>query len=203
MDLFEAIETRRSVKKFDPDHQMSAGEEERLLRAAMRSPTAFNIQHWRFVVVHDPALRAQLREASWGQAQVTDCSLLVIVCGDTRAWAKDPQRYWRDAPEAVRDQLVPMIRRFYDHNEQLARDEAQRSCGMAAQTLMLAARAMGYDTCAMDGFDPQRVAELIHLPEDHLISMFVAVGKPLEGPRPRSGQLDLEEVRFADRFPAP
>ncbi len=202
MDVFEAIETRRSIKRFDPDHRMSAEEEERLLRAAMRSPTAFNIQHWRFVVVRDPALRKELREASWGQAQVTDCSLLVVLCADVRAWAKEPARYWREAPAAVRDQLVPMILKFYEGNEQLARDEAQRSCGMAAQTLMLAARAMGYDTCAMDGFDPQRVAELIHLPEDHLVSMFVAIGKPLEGARPRSGQLDLEEVRVVDRFSA-
>ena len=202
MDLFEAIESRRSVKKFDPDHRVSAAEEERLLRAAMRSPTAFNIQHWRFVVVRDPELRAKLREASWGQAQVTDCSLLVAVCGDMRAWAKDPARYWRDAPAAVRDQLVPMILQFYDGNDQLARDEAQRSCGMAAQTLMLAARAMGYDSCPMDGFDPQRVAELLRLPEDHLLSMFVAIGKPVEPARPRSGQLDLDEVRIVDRFSA-
>jgi len=200
MDVFEAIETRRSVKRFDPDHRMSAEEEERLLRAAMCSPTAFNIQHWRFVVVRDPDLRQHLREASWGQAQVTDCSLLVAVCGDMRAWARDPERYWCDAPEPVRDQLVPMILKFYDGDDQLARDEAQRSCGMAAQTLMLAARAMGYDSCPMDGFDPKQVAALLHLPDDHLISMFVAIGKPLEPARPRSGQLDLDEVRIIDRF---
>ncbi len=202
MDLFEAVETRRSVKKFDPDHRMDPAEEARLLTAAMCSPTAFNIQHWRFVVVRDPALRVLLREASWGQAQVTDCSLLVAVCGDIRAWVRDPARYWRDAPAAVRDQVVPMILNFYDGNEQLARDEAQRSCGMAAQTLMLAARAMGYDSCPMDGFDPNQVAELLHLPDDHLISMFVAIGKPVEEARPRSGQLDLDEVRIVDRFPA-
>jgi len=200
MDVFDAIESRRSVKRFDPDHRMSAAEEERLLKAAMCSPTAFNIQHWRFVVVRDPELRQQLREASWGQAQVTDCSLLVAVGGDIRAWARDPARYWRDAPEAVRDQLVPMILKFYDGDDQLARDEAQRSCGMAAQTLMLAARAMGYDSCPMDGFDPKQVAALLRLPDDHLISMFVAIGKPLEPARPRSGQLDLDEVRIIDRF---
>jgi len=65
---------------------------------------------------------------------------------------------------------------------------------------MLAARAMGYESCSMDGFDPQRVGELLHLPEDHLISMFVAIGKPVEPARPRSGQLDHDAVRVVDRF---
>ncbi|RMF80565.1 MAG: nitroreductase family protein [Nitrospirae bacterium] len=201
MDVFEAIETRRSVKRFDPDHRMTPEEEARLMRAALLAPTAFNIQHWRFVIVRDPELRARLREASWGQAQVTDCSLLVVVCADVRAWDKEPERYWRNAPPEVQRQIVPMIRKFYERDPQLARDEAQRSCAFAAENLMLAARGLGYDSCPMDGFDPVRVAELIHLPEDHLVSMFVAIGKALEPARPRAGQLDLEEVRFYDRFP--
>ena len=52
-----------------------------------------------------------------------------------------------------------------------------RSCGIAAQTLMLVAKAMGYGSCPMDGFDFDTVAELINLPEDHVITMFVVIGK--------------------------
>ena len=59
----------------------------------------------------------------------------------------------------------------YKGNEQVQRDEAMRSCGIAAQTLMLAAKAMGYDSCPMDGFDFEAVGKLINLPADHLISM--------------------------------
>ena len=61
MDTFTAIETRRSVKHYDPDHRMREEEIERLLSAAVLSPTAFNIQNWRFVVVRDPELRAKIR----------------------------------------------------------------------------------------------------------------------------------------------
>ena len=75
-----------------------------------------------------------------------------------------------------------------------------RSCGMAAMTLMLAAREMGYDSCPMDGFDFDAVAKLINLPEDHLISMFVAIGKPASDPWPRGGQLPMQEVVVNDRF---
>ncbi len=75
-----------------------------------------------------------------------------------------------------------------------------RSCGMAAQTLMLAAKAMGYDSCPMDGFDFEAVAKLIHLPSDHSIAMYVAIGKGIKEPWPRGGQLRLDEVVIENAF---
>jgi len=75
-----------------------------------------------------------------------------------------------------------------------------RSCGFAAQTLMLAAKGMGYDSCPMDGFDFEKVAELVNLPDDHVISMFVAIGKATEPANPRGGQLPLSEIVLKDRF---
>ena len=75
-----------------------------------------------------------------------------------------------------------------------------RSCGIAAQTLMLAAKAMGYDSCPMDGFDFEQVGKLINLPEDHVISMFVAIGKGVQEAWPRPGQLDLAEVVIENSF---
>ena len=84
----------------------------------------------------------------------------------------------------------------------MQRDEAMRSTGMAAQTLMLAAKDMGYDTCPMVGFDFDAVAEIINLPKDHVISMFVAVGKGIKEPHGRSGPVDEKDVVFHDRFAA-
>ncbi|MBF0309576.1 MAG: nitroreductase family protein [Magnetococcales bacterium] len=202
MDVAAAIANRRAVKHFDPNHTLSAEEEDRLLQQAMLSPSAFNIQHWRFVVVRDAALRQAIRQVSWNQAQVTDASLLIVVCADMAAWSKDPARYWRNAPQEVRDFLVPAIHHYYQGRESVQRDEAMRSCGIAAQTLMLAAQGMGYDSCPMDGFDFDAVAKLINLPADHLIALFVTVGKSLEPARPRGGQLTLDEVRIRDRFGA-
>lgn len=200
MNTFEAIETRRSVKHYDPQHRMTDQEVEKLLSAAILSPTSFNIQNWRFVSVVDPQRRREIEAAAWGQKQVTEASLLLVLCADLRSWAKDAERYWRDAPGEVQKQMVPMIGQFYDGKEQLQRDEAMRSCGIAAQTIMLAARAMGYDSGAMIGFDPDRVAQIIRLPADHVIGMFVVVGKALKPARPRGGQLSLDEVVIQDAF---
>jgi nitroreductase len=135
------------------------------------SPTSFNIQNWRFVVVKNPDLRQQIQAAAWGQAQVTEASLLVVLCADLKAFKQQPERYWRNAPQSVQDMLVPMIVNTYEGNDQLQRDEALRSIGIASQTLMLAAKSMGYDTCPMVGFDPAKVASIINLPSDHVIGL--------------------------------
>ncbi len=90
---------------------------------------------------------------------------------------------------------------FYEGKDQLQRDEAMRSCGIAAQTIMLAAKSMGYDWNPMIGFDPQKVAEIIHLPDDHIISMMLVIGKQIKAAIPRGGQLSLSDVVFTDGFP--
>lgn len=200
MDTFAAIAARRSVKRFDPAHVMTGDEINRLLGAAILSPTSFNIQNWRFVAVTDPEVKTQIRQAGWNQAQYTDCSLLVIVCGDREAYRQDPARYWVHAPQAARDYVVPAIESAYGNNGPLRRDENLRSGGMAAQTIMLAAQALGYDTCPMIGFDFAEVARIIRLPVEHDIVMAVAVGKALEPARERGGQLPLDEVVVRDRF---
>ncbi len=199
MDTFTAIEQRRSVKHYDPAHRMTDGEIRRLIGLAMLSPTAINMQHWRFVVAREPALRQQLRAAAWNQAQVTDASIWVILCADLKAHARQPERYWSTAPPEVAGMMVQMMG-MYEGREQLQRDEALRSCGIAAQTIMLAAKAMGFDSCPMAGFDFEAVGKLINLPADHVIAMAIAVGKATQPARPRGGQLPLDEVMVFDRF---
>ncbi len=200
MDTFDAIEQRRSIKHFDKNHKLSESEIEKLLSLAILSPTSYNIQNWRFVLVKDSETRKKIRSATWDQAQVTDSSLLLILCADLKSWKKQPERYWKTAPKEIQDMFVKMIGDFYDGKEQLQRDEAMRSCGIAAQTLMLTAKAMGYDSGAMIGFDPQKVAEIINLPEDHVIGLMVVVGKQVKPASPRGGQLPLSDIVFTDRF---
>ncbi|MDF3129794.1 nitroreductase family protein [Kiritimatiellaeota bacterium B1221] len=200
MHVLEAIESRRSVKAFDPTHEMPEADFQKLIQAGRLAPTAFNIQHPRFVVIKDPELRKQIRAAAWDQAQVTDASVLIVMCADKNAWQKDPARYWQLAPQPVQDFMVPAIDGYYRDHEQTQRDETMRSCGLAAQNLMLAARGLGYDSCPMDGFDFDAVAKLINLPEDHVISMFVAVGKKIKEPNPRSGAISQQEQIIIDRF---
>ena len=201
MDTLSAIEARRAVKHYDPGFQMPEADFDRLMDLALLSPTSFNIQNWRFVVVRDAEQKKKLRAAAWDQAQVEEACFTLVLCGDVQAWANEPERYWRNAPQPVQDILVPMIRPFYDGKEQLQRDEVMRSAGIAGQTIMLAAKAMGYDSCPMIGFDPTQVAEIIGLPEGHEVSFLIAVGKALKPANPRGGQLPKSDVVHFDRYP--
>ncbi len=201
MKTIEAIYKRRSVKHFDKNHKLTKEEETKLLEATIQAPTSFNIQHWRFVILRDPQLRARIRsEFGNDQSQMTDASMLVLFTADVNAWKKNPERYWKDAPEEVAELLVNWIGPFHEGKDWLQRDEAQRSIGMAMQTLMLAAQALGYQSCPMIGFEHEKVAELINLPKDYVMGPMVAIGKGIKEPWPKPGQIPLGELVVEDSF---
>ena len=201
MNVLEAIYGRRSIKAFDPEHKMTADEQQKLFEAMIQAPTSFNIQHWRFVLLKDPELRAKIRkEYGNDQSQMTDASLLVLFTADTKAWQKEPSRYWKNAPQEVADLLVGWMGPFHEGREWLQRDEAQRSIGMAMQTLMLTAKELGYESCPMIGFDIEEVAKLINLPDDHVMGPMVAIGKGTKDPWPKPGQLNLDELVVENGF---
>lgn len=201
MNTIEAIYKRRAVKQFDPAHKLTKEEETKLLETMIQAPTSFNIQHWRFVILRDPELRAKIRkEFGNDQSQMTDASLLVLFTADTKAWKKNPERYWVNAPKEVADLLVGWMGPFHEGREWLQRDEAQRSIGMAMQTLMLAAQELGLQSCPMIGFDIEKIADLINLPEDHVMGPMVAIGKGTKDTWPKPGQLPLDEIVIDNSF---
>jgi nitroreductase len=198
MELEQALSERRAVKSYDPEHVISDDDLRRLFELVVRSPSSFNLQHWRFVLVRDKQRRQLLQAASFGQSQVGECSVAVVVCATLKAH-EDAARLWSAAPQAVQDRMVPMISGLYADNSQLQRDEAIRSAGLASMTLMLAARSMGLDTCPMIGFDPKQVAELIELPADHVALMLITLGKAAAEGR-TTERLPVNEVVLLESF---
>ncbi|SDH86318.1 Nitroreductase [Pseudomonas flavescens] len=200
MHIDEAIRSRRAIKGYDVGFTLSSDEKNELLQLALLAPSAFNLQHVRLVEVSDPTLRQQIREAGWGQAQMTDAAMLVVICAQVDSWERNVQRVWEGAPVEVQQYMAGAIDTYYRGKPQVQRDETMRSCGLMAQTLMLAARGRGLDTCPMDGFDFDAVARLIKLPENHVIGLMVAVGKKALDAKPRIGKLPFDEVVIRDRF---
>ncbi|MBT5200306.1 MAG: nitroreductase family protein [Thaumarchaeota archaeon] len=200
MDTFEAIKTRRAIKKFDSTHKMSADDVKSLMELTILSPTSYNQQNWRFVTITDQTIKEKISIAARGQAQPKDGSLIIVLCGNTNAWNQDPKRYWKNNTPEKQELVKTNLAKKYTDNPQNRRDEVFRSCGFAAQTIMLAARSMGLDSCPMMGFEYDQLAEIINLPSDHVISMMVVVGKRAEDAAPRGGQLDLNEVVFENSF---
>ncbi len=193
MDVAQAILSRRSIKSFDPDHEIDDATLEDLFALVTRAPSSFNLQHWRFVVVRDPANKERLRTASYGQKHVGEASAVVVVAAKPDAH-EDADRVQQHVPDAgQRADLVKLIQGYYAGKPEFQRDEAIRSASLAAMTLMLVAQAKGLSTCPMIGFDPQKVTDVVGLEEGCFPVMLVVLGKAAGEPFPTS-RLPLGEV---------
>ena len=200
MDTFDAIKTRRAIKKFDNTYKMSDEQVQSLMKLTLLSPTSYNQQNWRFVTVTDQKVKEQIHVAARNQAQPLDGSLVILLCGNMNAWKDDPMRYWKNHPLEKQEHVRDAMHKKYSNSLQNRRDEAMRSCGFAAQTIMLAAKQMGLDSCPMVGFEYDEMAKIINLPSDHIIVMMIVVGKAASPAAERGGQLPLDEVVFENKF---
>jgi nitroreductase len=200
VQLRDAIQSRQSVKNFDPRHLVSDDELRELFRWVVLTPSSFNTQAWKFVVVRDQAAKARLCERSYNQSQVSHCSAVVAVLGQMNAH-EDADRLYAAAPAAVREKVIPMIHNFYAGSPQLQRDEAIRSCSLAAMTLMLLAEDMGYATCPMIGFDAEGVSRFLKVDDQHFPVMLICLGKR-SGPaqRARDPRRPLAEIARLESF---
>jgi len=130
--------------------------------------------------------------------------LLELAMQAPSAWKRNPARYFDAADDDVADVLGAKVIEFYTDRDWLARDEAMRSCGLAAQTLMLATTEMGLASYPMDIFEADTVKSLLNLPQGHETAMFVAIGKAkADQGMDRMGRLPYDEIVTVDRFPAP
>jgi len=202
MDFSEVVRERRAVKKYHPRHAISDAELKAIFELVALAPSSFNLQHARFVVVREPARKAELRKAAFDQEQVETASAAIVVVGKLTAH-RDAPRLYADAPPEVRQRMLLMIESFYAADQRLRRDEAVRSAALAAMTLMYAACDAGYATGPMIGFDPLAVGRLIDLDDEHIPVMLVVIGKQSGDLRPRPYRLPVTEVVKLESFAGP
>lgn len=202
-DLFGLIEGRRAIKEFDNEAQITDSELDKILKYAQLTPTAYNTQPYRLLVVKDKEFRnsKEFDDAVFNQtAKTANSSALVIICGDKKAWQKEPSRYWQSADNDTQETMVSMINDFYKDSEQKQIDEVHRSAGMVGMNIMLMAENMGYQTCPMNGIDYDKLGKVINLPEDHLISFMVAIGKKSKDPFERPTLINRDEFVHYNKF---
>lgn len=202
MEFSEIVQRRRSIKSYDPDKTISDADLAELFEEVTLSPSAFNLQHWTFVAVKDPDMKKKFREAAWGQPQVEECSVAILVCGKRNAYEDAPEIY-SEVPEEIQNKVLPMIQNFYEGNDQLQRDEAIRGASLAAMALMLGAKNRGWATGPMIGFDPDAVSKLLKLTPNIIPVMIVVLGFQKDEPRPRSYRHPVENVVRLDTLDGP
>ncbi|WP_088105311.1 nitroreductase family protein [Halalkalibacter urbisdiaboli] len=189
IDVFQVIQKRQSVRKYEKGVQIPNEELEAILNAAAKAPSSWNLQHWRFLVITDEAKKKELLPIGYNQQQIVDCSAVIAVLGDVEA-DKEAESVYGEAvekglmPEKVKETLVGQIHGAYKNEGPFPRDEAVLNASLAAMQLMLAAKGKGYDTCPMGGFNRHAFVEAFKVPERFVPVMLLTLGKAQEEAHP-------------------
>ncbi|MCX7569230.1 nitroreductase family protein [Tumebacillus sp. DT12] len=205
MELFEAFTARHTVRKYDSSAPVPAEDLHDILTAAATAPSAWNLQHWRFLVITDPARKQELLPLTYNQQQTVDAPVFILVLGDREAdkMADDLYLPLVDKglmPKQAAETLIGNIKGAYNpDNKAWAQDEAVLNSGFAAMQLMLAAKAKGYDTCPMGGIDRNGLRKLLNIPERFHIVMGLTLGKAAAPAHP-TGRLPIEELVIKESF---
>jgi nitroreductase len=199
-DFIEVLHERTSAEHFDSAIPISVEEIRELISEASQAPSAFNIQHWRFLAVTDERIRAKLKGTTIApnQDRVASAPLILLILGDLNGHKRlrnilDETVQAGLLGQEVAEIWLAMANGMYGSDPRLARDEAIRSGSLAAMTLMLAARNRGYVTCPI-GFNPDQVMEILGISDQYVPVMMLTVGRPVSGNGARRPRLPVDQV---------
>ncbi|MDP2276682.1 MAG: nitroreductase family protein [Nitrospirota bacterium] len=206
MDLIQAIKERRSINFFEPGRGISDDQIKELLAMANLSPSSFNLQPWRVVVVKNPERKKVLRQCAFNQPKAEEASAVLIMIADPKGVEENIDRMldsWQELgymkPE-MRETYKGMAQNLYGPEDSLKRKIfAVKNTALFAMTIMIAAKGLGLETHPMDGLDEECIKKEFNIPSDKIIPMLIAVGYLKSGVTllPRAFRRDLSEfVRF-------
>jgi nitroreductase len=173
MELTQAIQGRRSIRKYKnqpiPDETIT-----QLIEAATYAPSAGNIQPWHFIIVKNPAVKKQLAEAAYNQAQVEQAPVVIVVCADEK---QTQPRYGKRGSSLY----------------------CLQDTAAATQNILLTAYSLGLGTCWIGAFNEKAVKGIMNVPEGVRPVAMIPVGYADVSPRPRNRK-PLSEVTRFDSF---
>ncbi|MEK6814634.1 MAG: nitroreductase family protein [Nitrospirota bacterium] len=202
MTVQEAIRARFSVRQF-ANTPVSHEIVREILESAVLAPSSVNIQPWRFVVVRDPERKKRLREAAHDQAHVEQAPVVIAACADTRACdtLADVVENWIENlgdPAARISDLSAGLRT----DPSLRRSVALRNTYIAVEHVALAATSLGLGSCWMEGFDPNRVREILRLPDKVVPAVLMPIGWTDQQAPPKD-RFPAGKVSFAEEYGRP
>jgi nitroreductase len=205
--LTQAIEERRATPSFD-GRPIPANDLRKILEAGLEAPSGYNLQPWRFVVVRTPEQRRRLRAACFNQAKVEEASAVVVACGDADGWRngdiEEMLRMGRASgmPEAYAAQAEATIPDYLANHPNLPA-WLNRQVMLAFTTMMWMAEVMGYDTAPMEGFEPDKVSEVLRLPLSYQVVALLAIGYRCGDDKFYGGRFSLSRVVFDEEYGKP
>ncbi len=204
--LSEVIEQRRATPSFDgapiPDSDLK-----KILEAGLKMPSGYNLQPWRFVVVRTPEGRRKLRAASYNQAKVEEASVVIVACADKDGWRSDMEEMLRmgrerGMTENYAEAAQVNIPAFLENHPNLTA-WLNRHTMMAVTGMMLMAEVLGYDTAPMEGFEADKVCQVLNLPISYEVVALLGIGH-LKGPdKYDGGRFSMQRLVFDGEYGKP
>jgi nitroreductase len=205
--LSRAIAERRASPSFDespiPDVDL-----QKILQAGLQAPSGYNLQPWRFIVVRSPEQKKRLRSASFNQAKVEEASVMIVACGDADGWRSgdldEMLRMGRSGgmPENYAEQAKTTIPNYLSNHPNMPL-WLNRHVMLAFTHMLLMAEVLGYDTAPMEGFEEEKVREVLKLPLSYSVVALLGIGR-LKGPDKFYGErFNMARTVFAEEYGKP
>lgn len=187
-DFKEIIKGRRSIRNYDKSVKISKEVMTKILEEATLAPSSVNMQPWRFVVIESDEAKAKLAPlAKFNQAQVETASAVIAIFGDLNNFENGEEIYSKAVelghmPIEVKERQISVLTNYFATlDPQINRETVLIDGGIVAMQLMLVARAYGYDTCPMGGFEKDKIAESLGLDKERYVPvMLISIGKAAE-----------------------
>jgi nitroreductase len=206
--LSQAIKERRATPSFDGT-PIPTEDLKQILDAGLRAPSGYNMQPWRFVVVQSPEQKKKLRAASYNQGKVEEASAVIVACGDADGWRKDldlmlelgrkggmPESYAAQAQTSVPNYLSSF-------NTAQMQGWLNKMVMIAFTHMMLIAEVMGYDTAPMEGFEQDKVHEVLRLPLSYWVVALLAIGHSKGPDKFDGGRFEMAHTVYGEEFGKP
>jgi nitroreductase len=199
------IAERRSTPRFAPT-PVTKEDLRQIVVAGLESPSGYNLQPWRFVVVQSPEQRGKLRVASYDQPKIEQAPVVIVALGDPEGWREgDLDAMIRIGAEygyahpSKSGEMRKMIHKYFSEHKNMPM-WLNRQVMIALTTMMLMAEALGYDTALMEGFDDRKVREAIGAPERMEVICLLAIGHREGEDKRYGGRFPAHRILFAEKF---
>ena len=186
----EAIEKRRSIRKFKPDLIPDENIRE-LLDSARLAPSGCNAQTWRFKIVKEAAVKARLAEAAYNQGFIADAPAVIVCCADIQGYLDGTVSGVQDLGKvgALKDEMVTVLQGSADNLKAMDRSElvpiVAVNVAIAIEHIVLRALDFGLGSCWMRLFYEQKVKDLFEWPDNIYVVALLPIGYPAEVPKAR------------------
>ena len=199
MDVLEAIEARRSIRRYR-DEPVPEELINRILEAARLAPSTSNTQSWKFKVVTDAGMRRRLKESAFGQKFVEEAPVVIACCLDLEAFGDRGRQTLKLLLRGVRPSLEMALRfvrpgKSSEFDPERVIINGAINVSIATEHMALAACALGLGTCWVRAFDAPAVEELLEMSDGLKVVTLLTLGHPAQSPvaRPRKS---LAEITF-------